>query len=169
MFSLVAKLLGSTWNSSQTVRPDIQHPLSVYRIEYRTCWSVRTLDGIPWGCAPPLANYCALVIPLLESSCMCLKLSALVSFVMGRKGFPGFGQVNSLEPWISLPTCCALTGQLLRPRWFLCQNLVSNFSKGAPCLPLNWFGRESMDYPWLGQAKPLCLLNSHALNLDKCA
>jgi hypothetical protein len=68
------------------------------------------------GCAPPLANCCTLVIPPSESGCMCLKLSALVSSVMGRKGFPGSGPVNSLEPWICLPKCCALTGQLLRPR-----------------------------------------------------
>ena len=54
---------------------------------------------IPLGeCTPPpLENY-ALVIPPSESDKMCLKMTTLVYWEMGRKGFPEYGMMLSLEP-----------------------------------------------------------------------
>jgi hypothetical protein len=115
-FSLVDKLLGSAWNLSQTMQPDLIHTLSVCMLEYRPLLICTDPGWIPLGeCAPIAANNCALEIPLSEFGCDSLKLSALGSFVMGREGFPDLGLVNSLEPYECLLKSCALIGQLLCP------------------------------------------------------
>jgi hypothetical protein len=49
-------------------------------------------------CAPLLLEKCILVIPPSESYEICLKITALVYWEMGQKGFLEFGLMLSLEP-----------------------------------------------------------------------
>ena len=59
---------------------------------------------IPLGeCTPLSLAKCVLVIPLSESNEMCLKMTALVYWEMGRKGFPEYGLWN---PKCIRQKCC---------------------------------------------------------------
>jgi hypothetical protein len=59
---------------------------------------------IPMGkCALSIARNCTLVIPLSESADKGLKLSALGSYEMGWKDFPGSDLVISRESQMCLP------------------------------------------------------------------
>jgi hypothetical protein len=59
---------------------------------------------------PSVAENCALVIPLSESTDKGLKLSALGSSEMGRKDLPGYGLVISRESQMCPP-------KLSHPQW----------------------------------------------------
>jgi hypothetical protein len=104
--------------------------------------------GPPEGLRPLLDNRCAPVIPPSEFGDIWLKLSALVCFVLGREGFFRSVSVSSLEPSLYFPKCCALPGFLLCTRRFIRQKLMSDSSKEAPWLPLNWVGRKWQDLAW---------------------
>jgi hypothetical protein len=59
---------------------------------------------IPLGeCAPLLLEKCVLVIPPSESDEICIKMTALVYWEMGRKGFPESSLMLALEPQMCLP------------------------------------------------------------------
>jgi hypothetical protein len=99
-FALGAILLGMAWKLSQ-----MMHPALVLRIGiYRTPLLMNLdLGWIPMGeCAPLLLEKCVLVIPPSESDEICLKMTALVYWEMGRKGFPEFGLMLALEPQMCL-------------------------------------------------------------------
>jgi len=99
--------------------------------------------GVPLGvCAPLLDNWCAPMIPPSEFGDVWLKLSTLVCSVLGQESFSRSVPVSSLEPSLYFPKCCALPGCLLHTRRFLHQKLMSDSSKEAPWLPINWFGRK---------------------------
>jgi hypothetical protein len=55
------------------------------------------------------------------------------------------------------------------PNDFSCRNLMRNREKDAPCLPLNWVRRESLDSPCMGQVDSIPPQKLHALTLNKCA
>jgi hypothetical protein len=103
----VARPLKSAWKLSQTVRPAVSLSPSDCLV---LCWYVWTLDGSPWGNAPPLLleNY-ALVIPPSESTDMCLKLIAPACCEMGRKDFLGSDLMIAREPQMCPP-------QVLQPQ-----------------------------------------------------
>jgi hypothetical protein len=90
-------------------------------------------------------------------------MSALASSLMGRKGFPGSDPVNSLEPYMYLPKCCALLGWMMCLGRFLCWNLMIDDSKEAPWIALNLFGRIWQDLLWSRPATEKCLSSPYAL------
>jgi hypothetical protein len=71
---------------------------------------------IPLGeCAPFSLAKCVLVIPSLESDEMCLKMTALVYWEMGRKGFLEYGLMLALEPQMYLPNVPHIQVWKMRP------------------------------------------------------
>jgi hypothetical protein len=94
-FTLGVVLLGMTWKLSQMMCPALVLSTSI-------CWTplLMSLDlgWIPLGeCDPLLLAKCVLVIPPSESDEICLKMTALVYWEMGRKGFPESGPMLALE------------------------------------------------------------------------
>jgi len=49
-------------------------------------------------CAPLSLAKCVLVIPLSKKDEMCLKMTTLVYWEMGQKGFPEYGLMLAREP-----------------------------------------------------------------------
>ena len=66
------------------------------------------------GCAPPRLWQCALVIPLTESTDICLEMCALTSSILGQKGFPRSDPKIPLGTQTSLLKCCTLPSCLMR-------------------------------------------------------
>jgi hypothetical protein len=100
-FTLGAVLLGMAWKLSQMMRP----ALVLSTGNCRTLLLVSLDPGwIPLGeCAPLSLEKCVLVIPPSKSDKMCLKMTALVYWEMGRKGFPEYGLMLALEPQMYPP------------------------------------------------------------------
>ena len=72
---------------------------------------------IPLGeCAPLLLEKCVLVIPPSKSDETCLKMTALVYWEMGRKGFPESGLMLALEPQMRPPKVSHVQVWKMRPR-----------------------------------------------------
>ena len=93
-----AILLGMAWKLSQMMRPTL----------VIICWTplLMSLDPgwIPLGeCTPLLLAKCVLVIPPSESDEICLKMTALVYWEIGRKDFPESGLMLALEPQMCPP------------------------------------------------------------------
>jgi hypothetical protein len=100
-FSLGAILLGMAQKLSQMMCPGLVLSTGICQTPL-----LMTLNPgwIPLGeCAPLLLEKCVLVIPPLESDEISLKMTALVYWEMGQKGFPKSGLMLALEPQICLP------------------------------------------------------------------
>jgi hypothetical protein len=102
-FALGAVLLGMAWKLSQMMRPALV-------LSTGNCWTLLLvsldLRWIPLGeCAPLSLAKCVLVIPPSESDETCLKMTALVYWEMGRKGFLEYGLMLALEPQMYSPKC----------------------------------------------------------------
>jgi hypothetical protein len=66
-------------------------------------------------CAPLSLEKCILGIPSSESNEMCLKMTALVYWEMGRKGFPEYGMMLILEPQMYPPKVSHVQVWKMRP------------------------------------------------------
>jgi hypothetical protein len=100
-FALGAILLRMAWKLSQMMHPALVLSTGICRTPL-----LMNLDPgwIPLGeCAPLLLAKCVLVIPPLESDEICLKMTALVYWEMGWKGFPESGLMLALEPQMCPP------------------------------------------------------------------
>jgi hypothetical protein len=100
-FALGAILLGMAWKLSQMMCPALVLSTGICQTPL-----LMNLDHgwIPLGeCAPLLLAKCILVIPLLESDEICLKITALDYWEMGRKGFPESDLMLALEPQMCPP------------------------------------------------------------------
>ena len=93
-FSLGAILLRMAWKLSQNMHPSLVRSTGICRTPLLV-----SLDPgwIPLGeYAPLLLAKCILVIPPSKSDEICLKMTALVYWEMGRKGFPESGFMLAL-------------------------------------------------------------------------
>jgi hypothetical protein len=112
-FTLGAILLGMAWKLSPVMCPALVLSTSIFRTPL-----LMNLDPrwIPLGeCTPLLLAKCILVIPPSESDEICLKTTALVYWETGRKGFPKFGLMLSLEPQMCLPKVSHVQVWKMRP------------------------------------------------------
>jgi hypothetical protein len=99
-FALGAILFGMAWKLSQMMRPALVLSTGICRTLL-----LMSLDPrwIPLGeCTRLLLAKCVLVIPPSELDEICVKTTALVYWEMGRKGFPEFGLMLTLEPQMCL-------------------------------------------------------------------
>jgi hypothetical protein len=100
-FTLGDILLGMAWKLSPMMRPSLFLSTGIFRTPL-----LMNLDpvGIPLGeCAPLLLAKFILVIPPLESNEKCLKMTTLVYWEMGRKGFLDSVLMLAPEPQMSPP------------------------------------------------------------------
>jgi hypothetical protein len=112
-FALGAILLRMAWKLSQMMRPALVLSTGIYRTPL-----LMNLDPIwiPLGeCAPLLLEKCVLVIPSSESDEICLKMTALVYWEMGRKGFPESALILALEPQMCPPNVSHVQVWKMRP------------------------------------------------------
>jgi hypothetical protein len=95
-FSLGDIPLRMAWKLSQMMRPSLVLSTGNCRTPLLVGLD---LGWIPVGeCAPLSLEKCVLVIPPSKSDEMCLKMTALVYWEMGRKGFPEYGMMLAREP-----------------------------------------------------------------------
>jgi hypothetical protein len=112
-FALGVVLLRMAWKLSQMMRPALVLSTGICRTPL-----LMNLDPgwIPLGeCAPLLLEKCVLVIPPSESDEICLKMTALVYWEMGRKGFPESGLMLALEPQMCLQKVSHVQVWKMRP------------------------------------------------------
>jgi hypothetical protein len=94
-------LLRMVWKLSQMMRPALVLSTGICRTPL-----LMNLDPgwIPLGeCTPLLMEKCILVIPPSQSDEICLKTTTFLYWEMGRKGFPEYGLLLSLEPQMCPP------------------------------------------------------------------
>jgi hypothetical protein len=112
-FALGAILLGMACKLSQMICPTLVLSIGIYRTPLLMNLDLR---WIPLGeCTPLLLVKCILVIPPLELDEICLKMTALVYWEMGRKGFPESGLMLALEPQMCLPKVSHVQVWKMRP------------------------------------------------------
>ena len=147
-FSLGVVLLGMAWKLSQMMRPTLV--LSTGNCQ--TLLLVILDPGwIPLGeCAPLSLEKCILVIPLSESYEICLKMTVLVYWEMGRKSFHEYSLMLALEPQMCPPKVSHVQVWKMHPNSFLHRNMMRNKEKYVPFPPLKWVGGKSWNSPWMG-------------------
>jgi hypothetical protein len=125
---------------------------------------------IPLGkCTPTATGNCALGIPPLKSANKGLKMSALCSYEMGRKDFPGSDLMISRESQMHHP-------QLSHPRWPRNAPKMISLSESEEklgnrsVLPSSQLGRRgNTGLSLTGTSRINLMLSRCTLYLDKCA